>query len=339
MGSSYNSLKIEKKQYKAIDTRDIAQNEKKLAQLQLEHDMLIKNDSFREAIKNCVFHLTVIRPFNKIKPTIVHMRLYWRSFYEEELFEKVFKVGYNYDNTYFPLEIHEFLNAVANNIYKLDLKYFQSLLLRIQQNADPLKENLTILSAIDNKKRVENAIKRAENSIFKRWKKIDELKNHLTYCNDYIQTANEILKDLKPSLDLIVKYNNIPPKIEELKSWLKLANKKKLEEEKEFKKHGYAHAKAAELDQKSRTLARTVVKSLTQNERCPYCDCLLSEDLHVDHIYPINKGGLSTPENIVYCCDQCNLKKGNLGLFEFLSKIDCDIKAVSVRLLALGKKI
>jgi len=48
-----------------------------------------------------------------------------------------------------------------------------------------------------------------------------------------------------------------------------------------------------------------------QNELCNICLIDVSVKYHVDHIYPISKGGKNAAENIQILCPTCNLKKGN----------------------------
>lgn len=48
------------------------------------------------------------------------------------------------------------------------------------------------------------------------------------------------------------------------------------------------------------------------NYRCAYCDYLeKSRELTVDHITAICKGGSDEYENLLPCCRQCNISKGN----------------------------
>jgi len=45
---------------------------------------------------------------------------------------------------------------------------------------------------------------------------------------------------------------------------------------------------------------------------CHYCEQKFSkEELTMDHILPIGRGGFSTKGNIVPCCKPCNSKKGH----------------------------
>jgi 5-methylcytosine-specific restriction endonuclease McrA len=44
--------------------------------------------------------------------------------------------------------------------------------------------------------------------------------------------------------------------------------------------------------------------------RCYYCGCQTSPaKLTMDHVVPLTRGGLSTKNNLVACCKECNSKK------------------------------
>lgn len=49
---------------------------------------------------------------------------------------------------------------------------------------------------------------------------------------------------------------------------------------------------------------------IRDQNRCRYCGANGNKvDLHLDHIFPVSKGGLSVRENLQMLCDRCNLKK------------------------------
>lgn len=49
------------------------------------------------------------------------------------------------------------------------------------------------------------------------------------------------------------------------------------------------------------------------NLRCQYCNRQLPPSkLTYDHVVPKSRGGKTTWQNIVCCCEECNRKKGNL---------------------------
>ena len=53
--------------------------------------------------------------------------------------------------------------------------------------------------------------------------------------------------------------------------------------------------------------------------RCEYCqlpDKISFYTFHIDHIKSIKHGGLSTLDNLAYCCPDCNFNKGSdIGSF------------------------
>lgn len=56
---------------------------------------------------------------------------------------------------------------------------------------------------------------------------------------------------------------------------------------------------------------------LRDRNTCQYCACVLpAGELTLDHVLPRSKGGLSTWENLVACCHECNRRKGNQLLQE-----------------------
>lgn len=71
---------------------------------------------------------------------------------------------------------------------------------------------------------------------------------------------------------------------------------------------------------------------------CPYCGGALNEsDSHLDHIYPVSKGGHSVKRNLVFVCSGCNLKKKNQTLRSFLVSAGFVEAVVYERLERLGK--
>lgn len=52
--------------------------------------------------------------------------------------------------------------------------------------------------------------------------------------------------------------------------------------------------------------------------KCYYCGTTLhSGNRTLDHVYPKDYGGISIPNNMVPCCRNCNMKKGNLNEYEY----------------------
>lgn len=57
----------------------------------------------------------------------------------------------------------------------------------------------------------------------------------------------------------------------------------------------------------------------SQIKLCTYCGISCSEAFHVDHIEPLNKGGLHELDNLTIACPSCNTSKGQKPLLLFLA--------------------
>ena len=88
---------------------------------------------------------------------------------------------------------------------------------------------------------------------------------------------------------------------------------------------------------KTRVEGTKLKRQLQITENCPYCGDVLTSDCQADHIYPVSKGGLSTVENMVFVCFDCNQKKTNLTLNQFIKKYSFDRKTIEERLSILRK--
>ena len=54
--------------------------------------------------------------------------------------------------------------------------------------------------------------------------------------------------------------------------------------------------------------------------RCVYCAVVLpAEDLTLDHVEPMMRGGDASAGNLVTCCVRCNALKGGLPAWSFLA--------------------
>lgn len=55
---------------------------------------------------------------------------------------------------------------------------------------------------------------------------------------------------------------------------------------------------------------------------CVYCDeDLRSAEIHLDHVIPESKGGLTTVDNLQVTCRRCNTAKGTLTESEFTARL------------------
>ena len=56
--------------------------------------------------------------------------------------------------------------------------------------------------------------------------------------------------------------------------------------------------------------------------RCVYCDEDLSNaEVHLDHVIPESRGGLTNYSNLQVTCRKCNLAKGVLSESEFTTRL------------------
>jgi 5-methylcytosine-specific restriction endonuclease McrA len=83
--------------------------------------------------------------------------------------------------------------------------------------------------------------------------------------------------------------------------------------------------------------ADVIRAKLPRHHRCPYCNGPLGSSPHADHIYPVSKGGRSTPHNMVYICARCNNRKGNQTLTGFAAVEGLDLHNILNRLRELKK--
>jgi 5-methylcytosine-specific restriction endonuclease McrA len=58
-----------------------------------------------------------------------------------------------------------------------------------------------------------------------------------------------------------------------------------------------------------------------QKRRCYWCSCSIKSGYHVDHIWPLSKGGSNGPENICLACPTCNLTKHSSTPIEFAGRL------------------
>jgi 5-methylcytosine-specific restriction endonuclease McrA len=74
--------------------------------------------------------------------------------------------------------------------------------------------------------------------------------------------------------------------------------------------------------------------------QCIYCLKLNNVKLaEADHIHPVNKGGLTTMQNMILICKNCNSKKSNQTLRVFCKKSNFNYDKICERLENLGKDI
>lgn len=59
----------------------------------------------------------------------------------------------------------------------------------------------------------------------------------------------------------------------------------------------------------------------SQKGRCYWCACSIKDSYHVDHVWPLSKGGSNGPENLVLACPTCNQKKHAKTPMEFAGRL------------------
>lgn len=73
------------------------------------------------------------------------------------------------------------------------------------------------------------------------------------------------------------------------------------------------HIKRRAKQKNAGKIRKGIISDLTvaQNGTCRLCPKPLCEGYHLDHIYPLSKGGDNRDSNLQLLCPRCNLKKSN----------------------------
>ena len=131
------------------------------------------------------------------------------------------------------------------------------------------------------------------------------------------------------------KYYEVGERLKKINSQIEKKTKQKNKKDRE-------KAVIASYNKKTREQANIVKKELKEQisvfPNCPYCTEPLGTKPHCDHIYPVSKGGLSHPENMVYVCSSCNQKKSDQTLNSFIRKYNMDRNRIEKMLISLGKE-
>lgn len=176
-------------------------------------------------------------------------------------------------------------------------------------------------------------------------KELNERKTTINNLRDWIEKDRKELQRLKGLefrtkklshlIDIARKFKSeiasIDSEIKSIKSTVHQRNKASVLEAK--------LSKAAAVDDKLRQDIHRVKSKIQPTVLCPYCSGPLGTNKHLDHIYPVSKGGLNIQENLVYCCYTCNSVKSNKGLRDFCRIRNLDFMEVVNRLEKLGKHI
>jgi hypothetical protein len=80
-------------------------------------------------------------------------------------------------------------------------------------------------------------------------------------------------------------------------------------------------------------------RQLNKLRDCPYCNSSLEKNnAHLEHIYPVSKGGKSSSENLVWICSPCNQRKSNKTLTAFIKIHGMDRESIELNLDFLDKE-
>ncbi|MBI4464770.1 MAG: DUF3158 family protein [Acidobacteria bacterium] len=126
--------------------------------------------------------------------------------------------------------------------------------------------------------------------------------------------------------------------VESAQEWISKLEEAVTRKRRKEEKLNELRAAAARNVGQSRMVGSSVKRKLKRQPWCPYCGEPLGSDTHVDHIYPISKGGRSVPRNMVYVCITCNRKKKDLTLNSFISQYELNRDEIEARLAELGKE-
>jgi 5-methylcytosine-specific restriction endonuclease McrA len=119
---------------------------------------------------------------------------------------------------------------------------------------------------------------------------------------------------------------------------VRIAEEARVKEELKREIQRLEQARISALLNRARSGAKQIRLVLPRDHPCPYCGGPLGNSPHADHIHPVAKGGLSTRQNMVYICTECNTKKSHTTLTAFAAKEGRDLTEILARLRALGKE-
>lgn len=69
-----------------------------------------------------------------------------------------------------------------------------------------------------------------------------------------------------------------------------------------------------------------------QKCRCNACQCdLIHDGYHLDHIYPVSRGGFNLAWNLQFLCPKCNVRKSDKDPFEWAAETGVDLPKTFVQ--------
>lgn len=96
-------------------------------------------------------------------------------------------------------------------------------------------------------------------------------------------------------------------------------------------------AAAAQNQDAQRKLVGSIRSKIEKASDCAYCGTVLGTACHLNHIYPVSKGGHSTPRNLVWVCVGCNQMKRDMTLAQFIKACGMNREIIEERLATLKK--
>lgn len=164
-------------------------------------------------------------------------------------------------------------------------------------------------------------------------------KMHLRDIHDKIYSLEEWLYDNSTSK---IRYMHLIEELQATEKSIETVKRSIIVVSKRNEKKAKNRAIIASYFGKSREVAQSVRKQIKDQlkvyKNCPYCFGELGDRPHCDHIYPIARGGLSSPENMVYICAKCNQDKKDYTLREFIMRNKLDRDKIEKNLQHLKKR-
>lgn len=120
---------------------------------------------------------------------------------------------------------------------------------------------------------------------------------------------------------------------------LEISTEKQIKGYKKEQKKDEIKSKLAMNEKEKRRIIKTKKKTLENLGYCSYCEKVFDDNIitHVDHIYPLSRGGLEVDTNLIIVCSDCNIKKSNMTLREFIKKYALNKEKIELRLERLKK--